>query len=127
MSITKVQEMAYYTHLLQNESSYFTALSEYLITCMIFVLFAMMYFGVMALVVHIKLARMASKKKSQLRDQVVSTSISIEISHQDANVQENNNDKFEQELYRKWDHRIFLTYNLIFVIYNILYFSLHMS
>ena len=94
---------------------------------MIFVLFAMMYFGVMALVVHIKLAQMALKKKSQLQDQVVSPSISFEISHQDDNVQENIDDKFEQQLYMKWDHRIFFTYNLVFVIYNILYFSMHMS
>ena len=120
-----------YDYILQDESSYFTALSEYLITCMIFVLFAMMYFGIMALIVNIKLWQIVKKKKiQQQREQEISPS-TIEISDQEKkdNMKEVGklNEQFQQELYMNWDHRIFLTYNLVFSIYNIFYFSNHMS
>ena len=128
-----------YDYILQDESSYFTALSEYLITCMIFVLFAMLYFGIMALIVNIKLWQIVKKKKlQQQREQEISPS-TIEISDQahcyrpgqekKDNMKEVGklNEQFQQELYMNWDHRIFLTYNLVFSIYNIFYFSNHMS
>ena len=120
-----------YDYILQGESSYFTALSEYLITCMIFVLFAMLYFGIMALLVNIKLWQIVKKKKiQQQREQEISPS-TIEISDQEKkdNMKEVGklNEQFQQELYMNWDHRIFLTYNLVFSIYNIFYFSNHMS
>ena len=130
-----------YHYILQDESSYFTALSEYLITCMIFVLFAMMYFGIMALIVNIKLWQIVKKKKlQQQQDQEVSPSTgSFEISDQEKKDRPLGinlifskdvgklNEQFQQELYMNWDHRIFLTYNLVFSIYNIFYFSNHMS
>ena len=56
-------------------STYFSVLSEYLIFCMIFIIFAK--------IVYIKLAKIVKKKKlKQQRNQVVSPS-SIEISNQD--------------------------------------------
>ena len=98
-------------------------------------------FGIMALIVNIKLWQIVKKKKlQQQREQEVSpSSSSIEISDQEKNDRPLGinsifskdvgklNEQFQQELYMNWDHRIFLTYNLVFSIYNIFYFSNHMS
>ena len=108
---------------------------------MIFVLFAMMYFGIMALIVNIKLWQIVKKKKlQQQQDQEVSPSTgSFEISDQEKKDRPLGinlifskdvgklNEQFQQELYMNWDHRIFLTYNLVLSIYNVFYFTNHLS
>ena len=100
----------------------FTALSEYLTTCMAFVLFAMIYYGVMALVVDVNIVKVAEEDKKKKPSYLNSNQISPQ---EEEKTKKDGN--FAQELFQKWDRRVFVTYNVMFIAFNIFYFSIHLA